>query len=82
MPTSNCRRARLGGRRRSSYPRRVVLARARNRLLSAALRDEEWVLWLDVDLVDYPPDVLRRLLATGKRIVTPHCVIATRRPDV
>lgn len=55
-------------------PRRVVLARARNRLLSAALRDEQWVLWLDVDLVDYPRDVLRRLLATGKRIVTPHCV--------
>jgi Anp1 len=56
------------------FPRRVVLARARNRLLSAALGDEVWVLWLDVDVADYPPDVLRRLLATGKQIVTPHCV--------
>lgn len=56
------------------YPRRVVLARARNRLLSAALENEEWVLWLDVDVADYPPQVLRLLLATGKRIVTPHCV--------
>jgi hypothetical protein len=29
---------------------------------------------MDVDLVEYPPDVLRRLLATGKDIVQPHCV--------
>lgn len=56
-------------------PRRVVLAKARNRLLSAALRDEDWVLWLDVDLEDYPADVLERLLAAGKDIVTPHCVL-------
>jgi hypothetical protein len=56
-------------------PRRVVLAKARNRLLSAALADEQWVLWLDVDVVDYPGDVLLRLLASGKEIVTPHCVV-------
>jgi Anp1 len=55
-------------------PRRVVLAKARNRLLSAALADEDWVLWLDVDVADYPADVLRRLLAAGRSIVTPHCV--------
>jgi Anp1 len=54
--------------------RRVVLAKSRNRLLSAALGDEDWVLWLDVDVVDYPPEVLDRLLATGRDIVTPHCV--------
>jgi GT2 family glycosyltransferase len=57
------------------FPRRVVLARARNRLLQAALADEEWVLWLDVDVVDYPTDVIQQLLASGKDIVTPHCVI-------
>jgi GT2 family glycosyltransferase len=56
-------------------PRRAVLAKARNRLLSAALQDEDWVLWLDVDVADYPPDVLRVLLATDKSIVTPHCVV-------
>src|SRR5262245_29942458 len=56
-------------------PRRVVLAKARNRLLSAALDDEEWVLWLDVDVVDYPRHVLLSLLASGKDIVTPHCVV-------
>jgi Anp1 len=58
----------------AAVPTLVVLARARNRLLSAALEDEVWVLWLDVDVADYAPDVLRRLLATGKQIVTPHCV--------
>ncbi len=55
-------------------PRRVVLAKARNRLLSAALRDEEWVLWLDVDVTEYPADVIGQMLATGKDIVQPHCV--------
>jgi hypothetical protein len=54
--------------------RRKILARARNQLLFRALGDEDWVLWIDADLVDYPVDVLRRLLATGFDIVTPHCV--------
>jgi len=55
--------------------RRRVLAQSRNQLLFAALRDEEWVLWLDVDVVEYPPDVVRRMLATGRSIVQPHCVV-------
>ncbi|HYH23441.1 MAG TPA: glycosyltransferase [Azospirillum sp.] len=55
--------------------RREVLARARNRLLSGALGDEDWVLWLDADLVDYPPDLLARLLTAGRDIVVPHCVL-------
>jgi Anp1 len=55
--------------------RRSVLARSRNRLLIGALADEDWVLWLDVDVIDYPPDVIERLLVTGKEIVTPHCVM-------
>jgi hypothetical protein len=33
------------------------------------------VLWLDVDVVEYPPDLVERLLATGKDIVQPHCVL-------
>jgi hypothetical protein len=55
-------------------PRRVTLAKARNRLLFAALDDEEWVLWLDVDVIDYPPDIVRTLLDVGRDIVQPHCV--------
>lgn len=54
--------------------RRSVLARARNHLLFRALDDEDWVLWLDVDVVEYPADILQRLLAVGRSIVTPNCV--------
>jgi hypothetical protein len=55
--------------------RRAVLGRSRNHLLFHALDDEGWVLWLDVDVVEYPPDIIERLLATGKHIVHPHCVL-------
>ena len=54
--------------------RRSVLARSRNHLLFRALDDEDWVLWLDMDVVEYPADVIERLLATGKEIVQPNCV--------
>ena len=53
--------------------RREILARSRNRLLSGALRDEDWVLWLDADLADYPADLLTRLLASGHQIAVPYC---------
>ena len=56
------------------YPRRVVLAKARNYLLSRALDDEDWVLWLDSDIIDYPADVLQRLLSYGRDIIQPDCV--------
>ena len=55
--------------------RRAALARSRNHLLSRALDDEDWVLWLDVDVIDAAPDLIHRLLATGKDIVHPHCVL-------
>ncbi len=55
-------------------PRRKILARARNQLLFRALKDQDWVLWLDVDVIDYPPDLIERLTATGRDIVHPHCV--------
>lgn len=54
--------------------RRTVLAKSRNQLLFRALSDEDWVLWLDVDIVEYPPDIIERLLGAGKDIVQPHCV--------
>ena len=54
--------------------RRTVLAKSRNRLLFHALEDEDWVLWLDVDVIEYPANILlEQLLATGKDIVHPHC---------
>ena len=55
--------------------RRSVLARSRNHLLFHALADADWVLWLDVDVIEYPTDIVERLLGTGKSIVQPHCVL-------
>ncbi len=55
-------------------PRRIAISKSRNHLLFRALDDEDWVLWIDVDVVEYPPDIVQRLLATGKDIVHPHCV--------
>jgi len=58
------------------YARRTVLAKARNHLLFRALREEDWVLWLDVDVIDFPPDIISKLIAVGHDIVHPHCVTA------
>jgi peptide chain release factor subunit 1 len=55
--------------------RRAVLARARNHLLFRALREHDWVLWLDVDVVEYAADILQQLIALDLDIVHPHCVL-------
>jgi len=54
--------------------RRTILARCRNHLLFHALDDEDWVLWLDVDVIQFPRDIIERLLSYGKDILQPHCV--------
>lgn len=61
--------------------RRAVLAKARNTLLFRALADEDWVLWLDVDVREYPPDIIERLLAVEGDIVHPNCVNAYGGPS-
>ena len=55
--------------------RRTILAKSRNHLLFHALDDEAWVLWLDVDVVKYPRDLIERLLAVDRDVVQPHCVL-------
>lgn len=50
----------------AQLPRRRALAQARNYLLSRALDDEDYVLWIDVDVQSYPRDLLQVLLATNK----------------
>jgi UDP:flavonoid glycosyltransferase YjiC (YdhE family) len=57
--------------------RRSIQARSRNALLHGSLKDESWVLWIDVDVMDWPPDIIQRLLQSGKRIVTPNCLKGT-----
>lgn len=55
--------------------RRTVLARSRNHLLMRALDDENWVLWLDVDVIDYPADLIETLLSVERDIVHTNCVL-------
>ncbi|MGR6467190.1 glycosyltransferase [Rhizobium sp. PAMB 3182] len=56
--------------------RRSGIAKARNDLLDRALAPEhDWVLWIDADVVDYPPDIVGRLASSGGRIVVPNCVL-------
>lgn len=40
--------------------RRQALAKIRNFLIITALKDEQWVLWLDADIYSYPPDTIQR----------------------
>ncbi|MGB8352379.1 MAG: hypothetical protein WCD79_00670, partial [Chthoniobacteraceae bacterium] len=54
--------------------RREILALGRNELLLRALKDEDWVLWLDADVMEYPRDIIEQLLSHGKEILQPHCV--------
>ena len=54
--------------------RRRHLAASRNDLLSQALSDKhDWVLWIDVDLVYIPPNLIQLLLSPNAPIVTPIC---------
>lgn len=62
--------------------RRSTLAAARNTLIREGLHlDDEWVLWLDVDVCDFPSDILHTLLGAGEKIVTPDCVLTSGGPS-
>lgn len=54
--------------------RRAILARARNQLLFRALREQDWVLWIDVDVIGYPADLIETLLSHDLDILHPDCV--------
>lgn len=54
--------------------RRAHIARVRNELVKQALQDEDWVLWMDADIIGFPDDILTTLLSTGGRIVHPNAV--------
>ncbi|CEP13084.1 hypothetical protein [Parasitella parasitica] len=56
--------------------RRSVMARARNWLLSAALKsDTSWVAWIDVDVVQYPPTIFQDLMRADADVVVPNCLL-------
>lgn len=54
--------------------RRSHIARVRNELVRQALQDEDWVLWVDADIIGFHDDILTTLLSTGARIVHPNAV--------
>ncbi|KAK2816016.1 hypothetical protein FQN49_008066 [Arthroderma sp. PD_2] len=54
-------------------PRRKIMAKARNFLLSAALKPEHsWVYWRDVDIADSPPKIIEDFVAHNKDILVPN----------
>lgn len=56
--------------------RRANLARVRNHLIEHGLSGEDdWALWIDADVCDYAPDILTRLLAERRKVVTPDCTL-------
>ncbi|AZO60066.1 MAG: glycosyl transferase [Mesorhizobium sp.] len=55
--------------------RRSGIAKVRNHLIDKGLTEEDdWALWIDIDVWCFPADVVTRLIARGHRIVAPHCV--------
>jgi glycosyltransferase involved in cell wall biosynthesis len=59
--------------------RRSLIAAARNRLITGALGDSDWVLWLDADLEFYSSNLIYDLLSAQKRIVVPACFLPNKR---
>lgn len=54
-------------------PRRRAMAKARNYLLTAALKPEHsWVLWRDVDIVDSPKTIVEDLINHDTDIIVPN----------
>ncbi|TVY26698.1 Mannan polymerase II complex anp1 subunit [Lachnellula hyalina] len=54
-------------------PRRKIMARARNYLLSAALKPEHsWVYWRDSDIMDSPKCILEDFIAHDRDVIVPN----------
>jgi hypothetical protein len=62
--------------------RRSHIARVRNELVVEALRDENWVLWIDADIVNFPDDIVSILLSAEARIVHPNAVRVPGEPSM
>lgn len=56
--------------------RRATLARVKNFLLTAALREHHsWVAWVDVKLHSYPPTIFSDLMLVDGDVVVPNCLL-------
>lgn len=57
---------------KAQAPRRKTMGKARNFLLSAALKPEHsWVYWRDVDIQDSPNKILEDLIAHDRDVIVP-----------
>jgi Anp1 len=57
---------------KAQAPRRKLMAKARNFLLSSTLKPEHsWVYWRDVDIVDSPAKIIEDLIAHDRDIIVP-----------
>lgn len=55
--------------------RRGTIAKVRNHLIDHGLSEnDDWALWIDIDVWRYPRDVVSRLIETGHRIAVPNCL--------
>jgi hypothetical protein len=55
--------------------RRGGLAVVRNHLIDVGLdKNDDWALWIDVDVWRFPKDIIQQLISARSRIVAPHCV--------
>lgn len=58
---------------KAQAPRRKTMARARNYLLSATLKqDHSWVMWRDVDMIEAPRGIISDLIHHNKDIIVPN----------
>ena len=56
--------------------RRSGLAKVRNHLIVNGLdENDDWALWIDIDVWKFPDNIIETLIRTGRRIVTPNCRI-------
>jgi glycosyltransferase involved in cell wall biosynthesis len=51
------------------------LAMLKNRVIDLAFKDEDYVLWFDSDLVDFPASLLKDLMKADADIVAPYVLI-------
>jgi len=55
--------------------RRGAIAKVRNHLIDHGLdAEDDWALWIDIDVWRFPHDVVSRLVKAGHRIAVPNCV--------
>ncbi len=64
-------------------PRRKAMGRARNYLLTSALKpDHSWVYWRDVDIVDSPKKILEDFMAHDRDVLVPSMNFPAPQKDI